>query len=289
MYMRPFSWLSEIHEHFLSNTVWQGTVGASSSLEAGRAVSMGALLGWAVQGLAARAGPTAPARNLGSSPSPEHWAPPWGQGHTEVRLGCQPTGGSQDKAWWGEPGSDTAPRWSSRATGMGMGRDGARGREEGQGPGQARAWLQSAQAETTPDSTGLNLLLSEKTERGASTELSWCTASRSATASCLSWPKPQQPHPHKPRCTQAPESIIIDVFVFCILLLQERAAANSYKSLQICDSSQNTKKEEQGYSNHVPLMWGQYMCTQIHSFKFQPHLRKKTITLKLISPPSFNS
>lgn len=167
MYMRPFSWLSEIHEHFLSNTVWQGTVGASSSLGAGRAVGMGALLGWAVQGLAARAGPTAPARSLGSSPSPEHWAPPWGQGHTEVRLGCQPTGGSQDKAWWGEPGSDTAPRWSSRATGMGMGWDGARGREEGQGPGQARAWLQSAQAETTPDSTGLKLLLSEKNRAGS--------------------------------------------------------------------------------------------------------------------------
>lgn len=247
MYMRPFSWLSEIHEHFLSNTVRPGTVGASSSLGAGRALSMGVLLGWAVQGLAARAGPTAPARSLGGSPSPEHWAPPWGRGHTEVRRGCQPTGGSQDKAWWGEPGSDTAPRRSSRATGMGTGWDGARGREEGHGPGQARAWLQSAQAETTPPEW--------KKERGASTELSWCTSSRPATASCLSWPKPQRPHPHEPRCTQAPESIITDVFVFCILLLQERAAASSYKSLQICDSFQNTKKEEQGYSDRVPLMY----------------------------------
>lgn len=56
-------------------------------------------------------------------------------------------------------------------------------------------------------------------------------------------PKSQQPNPHKPRCTQASESVITDIFMSHILLLQERAAASPYKLLQICDSFRNTTKE----------------------------------------------
>lgn len=97
---------------------------------------------------------------LGGSSSPETWASPWGWAQAGFRLGCQSAGGGQDKTWWGEPGWDTALRWPSRAMGMWMRWDWDGGQDAGLGPGQVRAWMRSAQAETMPDSIALNLFLS---------------------------------------------------------------------------------------------------------------------------------
>lgn len=133
MCMRLFSWLSEIHEHFLSNAVQQSTTGVSSSLGAGRAMSMWSPPGWAGKGLAASAGPTAPGRSmagwraasaLSTGHLPRDGDGPWSGRVVSLQVGVKIR---PDEGNWGETQNRDGPAgpwgrgWDEIGPGVRMG------------------------------------------------------------------------------------------------------------------------------------------------------------------------
>lgn len=160
MYLRLFSWPSGIHEQFLSNAVQQGAAGASGSLGTGRLWVWGVLQGG--QGRAWHTGPVPPPQpGTGQvREQPQRWAL-----GTYLGMGTGWGQAGMSACWWGS-GWDlmrgTGVRHSLEMAHQGHGNVNEMRLGPGSGWGSGvwpcRAWLQSAQAETMPDTIGLNLL-----------------------------------------------------------------------------------------------------------------------------------